>query len=31
MGVIYTGMERATELTVDKRIGGSSLEGYPRT
>lgn len=31
MGVIYTGMERATELTVDKKIGGSSLAGYPRT
>lgn len=31
MGIIYTGMQRATELMIDKTIAGSSLEGYPRT
>nr|DAK33488.1 MAG TPA: hypothetical protein [Caudoviricetes sp.] len=30
MGVIYTGMQRATELTINKTVGGSSISGYPR-
>ena len=25
------GMERATQLVVDKKVGGISLSGYPRT
>lgn len=30
MGIINTGMERATELVVDKRVGGNSIAGYPK-
>lgn len=29
--IVYTGMQRATELVVEKRIDGISAEGYPHT
>ncbi|WP_368114265.1 hypothetical protein [Bacteroides sp. RTP21281st1_E4_RTP21281_210402] len=28
--IINTGMQRATELTVSKEVGGVSVTGYPR-
>jgi len=28
--IIYTGMQRATELSIDKTVAGSSVSGYPR-
>lgn len=30
MAIIYTGMQRATELVVKKIIDGKYAEGYPR-
>lgn len=30
MATINTGMQRATELTVNKKIGGVTDSGYPR-
>lgn len=30
MGVVNTGMQRAVALTVDKTIGGVSVNGYPK-
>lgn len=30
MGSINTGMERAYELTVSRRVNGDYVEGYPR-
>lgn len=27
--IIYTGMQRATELTVNKTVAGSNVSGYP--
>lgn len=29
--IIYTGMQRATELVVEKKIDGVNAEGYPHT
>ena len=29
--IINTGMQRATELTVSKEVGGANVTGYPRT
>lgn len=29
--IVYTGMQRATELVVEKKIDGISVEGYPHT
>lgn len=29
--IVYTGMQRATELVVEKKIDGISAEGYPHT
>ena len=30
MAIINTGMQRGTELTVTKKIGGVMVNGYPR-
>lgn len=30
MAIINTGMQRGTELTVTKKIGGDVVNGYPR-
>ena len=30
MAIINTGMQRVTELTVTKKIGGVMVNGYPR-
>lgn len=30
MALINTGKQRAAELTVNKTVGGQSIEGYPR-
>ena len=27
--IYYTGMERATELLINKTVGGKSMDGYP--
>lgn len=27
---VNTGMQRATELVLDKRVGGNSIAGYPK-
>ena len=30
MGVVNTGMQRGTELTVAKKVGGVMVNGYPK-